>query len=43
MATVSAYVTDNLADSPEDENRISKAEKPAKKSIARQVARKCCP
>ena len=32
-ATVSAYVTDDLADTPEDERRISKAEKSAKKSI----------
>ena len=32
-ATVSAYVTDDLADTPEDERRISKAEKSAKKAI----------
>ena len=32
-ATVSAYVTDDLANTPEDERRISKAEKSAKKAI----------
>ena len=32
-ATVSAYVTDDLADTPEDERRISKAEKSAKKAL----------
>ncbi|KAJ7372457.1 hypothetical protein OS493_018964 [Desmophyllum pertusum] len=32
-ATVSAYVTDDLADTAEDERRISKAEKSAKKAI----------
>ena len=32
-ATVSAYVTDDLADTPEDEHRISKAEKSAKKAL----------
>ena len=32
-ATVSAYVTDDLADSPDDERRISKAEKSAKKAL----------
>ena len=31
-ATVSAYVTDDLADTPEDERRISKTEKSAKKA-----------
>ena len=33
-ATVSAYVTDDLADTFEDERRISKAEKSAKKALA---------
>ncbi|CAH3037247.1 unnamed protein product [Porites lobata] len=32
-ATVSAYVTDDLADTPEDERRISKVEKSAKKAL----------
>ena len=32
-ATVSAYVTDDLADTPDDERRISKAEKSAKKTL----------
>ena len=32
-ATVSAYVTDDLADTPDDERRISKAEKSAKKAL----------
>ena len=32
-ATVSAYVTDDLADSPEDERHISKAEKSAKEAL----------
>ena len=32
-ATVSAYVTDDLADTPEDERRICKAEKSAKKAL----------
>ena len=32
-ATVSAYVTDDLADTPEDERRISKTEKSAKKAL----------
>ena len=32
-ATVSAYVSDDLADTPEDERRISKAEKSAKKAL----------
>ena len=32
-ATVSAYVTDDLADTPEDERRISKAEKTAKNAL----------
>ena len=32
-ATVSAYVTDDLADTPEDDRRISKAEKSAKKDL----------
>ena len=32
-ATVSSYVTDDLADSPDDERRISKAEKSAKKAL----------
>ena len=32
-ATVSAYVTDDLADTPEDERRVSKAEKSAKKAL----------
>ena len=32
-ATVSAYVTDDLADTPEDERHISKAEKLAEKAL----------
>ena len=32
-ATVSAYVTDDLTDTPEDERRISKTEKSAKKAL----------
>ena len=32
-ATVSTYVSDDLADPPEDERRISKAEKSAKKAL----------
>ena len=32
-ATVSAYLTDDLADTPDNERRISKAEKSAKKAL----------
>ena len=32
-ATVSVYVTDDLADTPDDERRISKAERSAKKAL----------
>ena len=32
-ATVSAYITDDLADTPEDELRISKVEKSAKTAL----------
>ena len=35
-ATVSAYVTDDLEDTPQDNLRISKAEKSAKKALDSQ-------
>ena len=38
-ATVSAYLTDDLADTPEDEKRISKAEKTAKKTVEARKAK----
>ena len=38
-ATVSAYLTDDLADTPEDEKRISKAEKTAKKIVEARKAK----